>query len=227
MTEETLKGDCPKCGKDRRAAVVGHHKKEEEFDLGYGKEWACSEYRIMKCLGCEEVYFQTRSLCSLEWDHDSDGNMELTPRISYWPRHSRRERPRWRYDVLPEGLNLLLAEVYSAVEADALRLAAMGIRAAIELVMVERVGDMGTFAKNMDAFQARGYLSIRQRGTIDTILEAGHATTHRSWRPSQDDVNTLLDVTEGLIADIYVHEKRASDLEGTLPRRQPRTPSAN
>lgn len=223
MTEEIVKARCPKCDDDRRAAVVGYHEEEGKFDLGYGEEWARSEYRILKCLGCEEVYFQKHSLCSLEYSHTIEGDVELLPTISYWPRHAKRGRPRWRYDAIPEGLNSLLYEVYSAVDADALRLAVMGIRAAIEQLMVERVGDQGTFKSNLVEFQNKGYLSIRQRNDLDAVLEAGHAAIHRGWSPSQEDVNTLLDITETLFEAVYVHEGRASDLEKTLPRRQPRT----
>jgi hypothetical protein len=57
----------------------------------------------------------------------------------------------------------------------------MGIRSALENVMIDRVGDQRYFKINMDAFQKAGYLSVRQRGSLESILEAGHAATHRGW----------------------------------------------
>ena len=75
----------------------------------------------------------------------------------------------------------------------------MGIRAALENVMVNKVDDTGIFNTNMDAFQAAGYLSVRQKFNLETILEAGHATIHRGWVPTDDDIITLLDISESII----------------------------
>lgn len=52
------------------------------------------------------------------------------------------------------------------------------------------------------------------------MLEAGHAATHRGWEPQENDIKTILEITEHLIEDIYIHHDSASKLEKVLPRRQ-------
>jgi hypothetical protein len=116
----------------------------------------------------------------------------------------------------------LMHQVYIAVQNDLRRLAAMGIRAAFEMVMIDKSEDRGSFVKNIDAFQAKGYLSVRQRHVIESILEAGHASIHRNWDPDPKDLDVLLDVIESVIESVYLHEHRSQDLEGRLPRRPSR-----
>jgi hypothetical protein len=214
MTDEAVKAHCAKCGDDRKAAVVGCHKEEGDEEV-----WYSIKYRILKCLGCETVYFQTYSMCSEDYEITNEGEHELIPNVSYWPAPRRREMPIWLNRGLPIEVFYLLQEIYSAVEAGALRLVAMGIRSVLERVMIDRVEDQGSFTKSVDKLQEAGYLSIRQRNALDTMLEAGHAATHRAWHPSQEDINALLDVTEHVIKGIYIHEAQASGLEGKLPRR--------
>jgi hypothetical protein len=99
----------------------------------------------------------------------------------------------------------------------------MGIRATLENVMTDRVGDHGTFGRNVDAFQRAGYLSERQRGNLDTLLEAGHAAVHRGWSPTEQDISTLLDIAESVIATAYLHDQPADALGRKIPPRA--TPS--
>jgi hypothetical protein len=107
----------------------------------------------------------------------------------------------------------------TAVQNDSRRLAAMGIRAALESVMIEKVGDRGNFKANMIAFQEAGYLSLRQAISLESILEAGHATIHRGWEPTNDDITTLLDITESIIESVYLHENRVRALDKNVPKR--------
>jgi hypothetical protein len=132
--------------------------------------------------------------------------------------------PPWSHGAVPTEIVVLLREVYGAIQVNLFWLAAMGIRSALERIIIERVKDQGNFIKNMDKFHGGGYLSERQRLALDAILEAGHAATHRGWRPSEEDINTIVDIIEHVIEDIYIHQARASDLDKTLPRRpRPKT----
>jgi hypothetical protein len=86
--------------------------------------------------------------------------------------------------------------------------------------MKEKVGDR-PFKVLIDEFHKAGYLSKRQALSLGVIIEAGHAAIHRGWKPNDDDVSTLLNITETLIETVYLHEDRARDLDKRVPRRQP------
>jgi hypothetical protein len=66
---------------------------------------------------------------------------------------------------------LPLTEVYSALGAGSTRLALMDIRALLEQVMIEQVGDLGNFAENLAAFE-KGCISSVQRASLFRIIES-------------------------------------------------------
>jgi hypothetical protein len=211
-----LRGHCPQCNASRNAAVIATHKEEETSN----DVWGSSEFSILKCLGCGTVYFRTYSLCSENFNYEEDGETTLTPEIEFWPVPLKLRISIYQLFSLPEGINRLLGEVHQAINNKLHSLAAMGIRSVLEQIIIDRVGDQGTFIKNVDEFQRAGYLSVRQRNQLESLLEAGHAATHRGWQPDDDDISVLWDITDHVIDSVYVHNERASRLEKKLPIRQ-------
>jgi hypothetical protein len=123
---------------------------------------------------------------------------------------------------VPEIVCEIMDEVYRALPNNSRRLVAMGARATLEHVMIDKVGDVGNFTVKMDEMEKDGYLSRRQRMDLDTILEAGHATIHRGWKPTDEQISTVLDITERLIESTYIHNERAARLAQAVPPRPPR-----
>jgi hypothetical protein len=100
----------------------------------------------------------------------------------------------------------------------------MGIRAILENVMVAEVGDQGSFAANLEAFSEGAYISLVQRDAMAEILDAGHAAMHRGYKPSVTDLNTALDIAEGIVLAIYVHTEKAKDVASRVPARPLKPP---
>jgi len=76
--------------------------------------------------------------------------------------------------ALPDTVRGLLAEVYTAFQANARRLATMGVRAVLEAVMIDKVRDNGSFAKNLDAFQV--WLRDRPQPKVNRVAN------HKAFR---------------------------------------------
>src|SRR5439155_14678020 len=94
-------------------------------------------------------------------------------------------------------------EVYGALQNDCGSIAAMGIRALLEQLMIEHVGDQRSFSANLNAFEKAGYASHRDRENIETTLEFGHASMHRNYNPTSEDTTQLLNIAENIIQRIY------------------------
>jgi hypothetical protein len=195
---------CSRCGHSTHHDILGVDHREYEggtYDL----------YEMLRCRGCNEVTMRRTSL----WIEDEP------PFVFYYPPVIARRAPDWMIaSSVPAPIRALMRETYTSVENNSRRLVAMGIRAAIENVMIEKVGDQQSFKSLVDAFQKAGYLSVRQAMALDTILEAGHATIHRGWEPTNQDIATLLDIAETIIESAYLHEDRARDLDRKVPKRQ-------
>jgi Domain of unknown function (DUF4145) len=92
----------------------------------------------------------------------------------------------------------LLKEIYSALHNDSLSLAAMGIRALLEHIMIEQVGDNGSIGENIKRFIGAGHIAPKSEQIFRAqLIEAGHAAMHRDYVPTKSELETLLDLTEG------------------------------
>jgi hypothetical protein len=188
--------------------MVHHAVEKEENDIK-------GVFQLIECLGCEKV--------SLAMKYAADGE-EVSKK--YFPSPLSRMKPKWLSLLWLSDLQLagLFDEVYEALRGGQHRLATMGIRAILENIMVAKVGDQGTFSANLEAFHAGGYISLVQRDAMADILEAGHAAMHRAYEPSEADLNTALDITEGIFAAIYVHANQAKSVTSRLPARPLKPP---
>lgn len=194
----------------------------EEYEPGIYISGSNS-YKMIKCCGCDSVKLRHSKWFSESMDEYGRPYVDVT----YYPPATSRPEPAWLKDLSDDFLASdeqqyivqLLHEIYSALHNDSRRLATMGARALLEHIMVAKVGDRGSFVKNLDAFESEGYLSVKQREIIEPILEAGHAAIHRGFHPGTEDVNTVIEITESLVATTYVHSGKASKLKDRVPKR--------
>jgi hypothetical protein len=147
--------------------------------------------------------------------------------ITYYPSPVPRVLPDWIFEFeiglvggkREERIGQLLQEVYAAMRGGQYRLATMGIRSVLEQVIIAKVGDHHIFSKNLEQFYDAGYISLMERDALNDSLEAGHAATHRLFNPTQQDLDILLNITEGILAAIYIHPDQAESLSKRVPPR--------
>ena len=182
-------------------------------------------YEVLKCCGCEDIRF-----CRIELDSaDREIWNKVTSHVTYYPAAVFRKTPDWMADLIVERLGRedadidfvydILCEIYRALHSGSPSLAAMGIRALLEFMMVKHVQDHRSFAKNLLESQRQGFISTNDAKHIEAVLEVGHAAIHRGHRPNLDDVVTALDISEGLVKRLYLDESRAQQLRKSVPPR--------
>ncbi len=186
-----------------------------------------SIYKLLSCAGCGTISMMDIFLSTF------DGTENYAPGdalVQFYPAPVSRKEPEWAswldFKISELDLVSLLKEIYQAVHGGQYRLAAMGIRALLEQVMVTKVGDVGGFDKKLDAFQKAGFISLIQRDAMRATLDVGDAAMHRAFRPDERELQTALDITEGVMAAIYSHQKAAEKLGDRVPPRKapPRAP---
>ena len=210
-----MKAHCNTCGGER------NHDRRNKIQ----KDWSDSRYPIsggdiyyvLECRGCESIKVLHESWFSEDTDEYGD------PRVSqvYYPPSIFRPHPRW-FQSLDHAWHItkLLREIYQAMQNGAPSLSAMGIRAVIEAIMVDKVGDHGTFKKNLAEFQAKGFISTLQLGILEAALELGHASIHREFIPDFNQLEVALDIMENLVHELYLLEDRAKVTVKNLPQRK-------
>jgi hypothetical protein len=209
--ENIIRAHCNDCGQQTRHGVRATYAAcLEDYVEEIGTE--AEERRtleIIQCLGCEQL--SIRALA----EHEIYGT--ATPQF-YPPRISRRS-PRWR-DQLPNSIQAMVSEVYKALQSGSPRLATIGARTLIDLVILDKIGDAGTFRDKLLKLEEAGYVGKKSAEFIATALDAGSAAAHRGVAPDALNLSRIMDIVESLLESVYVLDDAASELRKTIPPRK-------
>jgi hypothetical protein len=218
---DKIRSHCNSCGGERNHVVLHREYSTWYEDVNEGRNTISGSdtYFLLKCGGCDAVHLRHESAFSEFFDG---------PKVRLYPPAVSRRQPTWSRDMAwPLGndaettIGELLEEIYAALQSDSRRSAAMAIRALLEVVMIDKVGDQGAIGKNISAFFAAGYVPVASQDLFrDTLMEAGNAAMHRSWKPSAQHLEVLMDLTEWLVASLYVHPQQAASLKTKIPPRK-------
>lgn len=220
---EKVKAPCNECGRDTLHDVLFKNKTEGSEDVSeeFSIEW-WRTLRVLQCRGCEDICIR-RDTQNSE-DYEPEGTLNTT--TTYIPPRVFRKVPDWiAHSVptrtgLPKPVRDLMNELYIALQADCLAASAMLTRATFEHCMIQKIGDKGNFKANMKAFTDGGYISEKHAEAVDHILEAGHASIHRAYIPSREDVVTIIDILEGVLRVVYVQNAQAAKIRRKVPSRK-------
>jgi hypothetical protein len=174
MTEPAIPimAHCNRCGPHtRHDALALAHRHWDDHDSQVDGD---DRYQLLECRGCGKICLRHESWNSYETD--DEGHPEST--VRYYPPAISRKAPDWASDPFsPFGsfsgndtISKLLLEIYTALQNDLPALAAMGIRAVIEHVMVEKVGDTGTIGGNVKTFIEQGYIAPKSISLFKDFL---------------------------------------------------------
>lgn len=217
------KAHCNNCQHETNHWIrATHHEKgqHEEWLI-----WWSNTFSVLQCCGCDEVRFQRAEQFSEDMDHQQTLSGEWEPyypvKKSYYPPAKWRHPPRWASALLEkdEALSRIHDEVYTAIQSDSRFLAGAGSRALIERVLSYTVGEEGTFGARLRLLAQKGFIAGTDVETIETALEAGHASAHRGWIPSREAIETVMNIVENLIERVYILSDSAKSLRPKIPSR--------
>ncbi len=209
--EEIVKAHCNQCLRETRHVVVAARRKEyNDETCDY---WRVTQYEMLECCGCERI--------TLRATENSAAEPEDV--VTYFPPAVTRSVPAWlsdiRFSLKHRGLRSLFREVYAALHAGSNRLAIMGARALIDMMMLDQIGDRGTFAEKLKKMEEDGHISKTSRRFLEAAIDLGHAAAHRGHRPDDKDVIRVMDIVENLGQAIYALGPAAEALRKNTPAR--------
>jgi hypothetical protein len=129
-----------------------------------------------------------------------------------------RQKPDWFSD-LPESSRTILDETYSASSHGLKVLTAMGIRAAIDDLCLDLVGDVGGFKKKLETLRNKGFISELEESVLAAAIDVGSASAHRGHVPHESDITILFDIAEHMLKAQYVLPRAAERLKINTPDR--------
>lgn len=200
---------CNCCLHQTKHSILAEHKHEEKGpEEEWGYLWWETKYTLFTCCGCESVTLRRHHTFS-EWEGQSE--------IEFYPPQVSRQLPKW-HDELPCEIDELLSEIYTALHSNSRRLALMGVRTVIDMFVLDKIGDVGTFRQKLQALVDGGYLGSQQRDILNVALEAGNAAAHRGYKPSSEVLSHAIDVVESLLQS-YALEKVSNSVKEKIPFR--------
>jgi hypothetical protein len=218
MADQIVPSECNTCGRQTDHDVIW-----QESSTEYGPQGEVLETRRMfvRCRGCKDSTLRTEAHYTVATDPEDDPSMT----VSYSPVRLWRRAPEWFRFVEEDDPDLfgLLEEVYTAVNDLQLRLLSMGVRAALDRVMVKILGgDVGTFERKLDQMVTNGHLTQRQRENLEIVIDAGSASTHRGFRPPKQLLEEMVTVMENILREHYVTGPMLQTAKISIPPRPPR-----
>ena len=207
---KTERVPCNKCGRETKHELIAERIQHgaEPYDEDYELSWNTT-YELFECCGCEDVTLR-RSYFFSEWN---PGDVEI---IHYPPRIAR-QLPPWT-EKLSMNIRPLLKEVYTALQADSHCLAMMGARTLIDMVIDQRVGDVGNFGQKLQALEDGGFLSKKHREVLEAALDVGSAAAHRGHKPKSKHVEQVMDIVENLLHTTTFED--IDELKAATPQRK-------
>ena len=127
-------------------------------------------------------------------------------------------KPDW-YEFLGETQKALILEIDSAMNNKLEALPTIGLRTLLEIIMVEKIGDIGGFAKKVECFIDEGYVTSKMGDALSHVLDAGNASAHRAYFPSRDDLLTCVELVKHLMHGIYILRPRVEIVADNTPKR--------
>jgi Domain of unknown function (DUF4145) len=227
--ENELMSYCRQCGGERYHTTVAEKTRswgDNDSLVDGGDTWS-----IVECGGCHTVTFVHSHWFSEDCEPTEEGWTPIEHRDLYPPAPSRK-MPEWGshyiiwFNSYEDWIPKLHLDIYSAIGMKAYALAAMGARAIVDFVVTSKAGDEGNFKDKLNRMHKQGLITEIQADVINVAFDAGSAAAHRGYSPTQDDANTLLDITESLLQQIYIdparqrrQEKAAAALRSNTPPR--------
>lgn len=103
----------------------------------------------------------------------------------------------------------------------------MGARALVDMLIMEKVGDIGGFKEKLNGLEKAGFVNSRGRDVLYAALDVGNAATHRGHAATASEVEAVMDIVENMLQGVYVFPKTSANLRKTTPARKRKVPGSN
>ncbi len=214
---------CNECLREMKHLVLSSVKRSGVHEVApeFSFSWE-NIYQVLECQECSNVTLRVRHWNSeAQWSHDQKDYKD-----SYYPPIVSRPKPVW-FEKLETKFQEVLQEVYIALDANSRFLAAFGARTALDMLIVDKIGDKGSFKNKLNKLESEGFIDSTEKELLDAVLEAGNAAAHRGYAPDENLLNSVIDILESLFDRLYFKPSRdkellqkAKELKGKIPKRK-------
>lgn len=218
-TKETTKTHCYNCDIETNQEVLFSDREIGSQEIVWRNEegddsqsaWVvvASIWNVTKCLGCEKINFKHISRNSPD---------RKTDQIFNFPRKPIRQVPNWIVK-LPMKYVEILQEVYVSVNEQLFILSLTGIRTLLDIYIVSKIGDAGTFKTKLNKLVSEGIITNSKASVLEVAIDAGNASAHRGYKPDKETLFQILDIVENLL-ESEILDRQIEKIKENTPKRK-------
>lgn len=209
--KDTERVYCRTCQNPTRHRVLKIKKSGEFDDTGIGI-W--HTYSMLQCMGCETVCLLEKYECTEDLDYNINA---IVPRYSIYPKpYTDREAIGETY-YLPKSIANIYKESITAFNASIPILTSIGLRAIIEGVCVNNNITKGNLESKIDQLVTKNLITKRESKLLHINRYMGNASTHELAEPTIDELETGIDIVEGLLKNAYILPMKAKRMKTGIP----------
>lgn len=231
----SLKSFCERCNGETNHNVYGElaetkHTDDEDADVAF----VCWDWKIIRCLGCNETRFRERYYTSEDL---RPAGAEPEGTITIYPVPQKR-KPR-EFASAPEAIRSLYSQTFLALNGSMLHLCAGGLRATLEAVcsdkgiedggILDDVSFVPKFNKlgqplrkdNLEGkiwgLAEKGLVTVNDAALLHKHRFLGNDALHDALAPSEESLGHALDVIEHVLEKIYELPGKAAKIKRVVP----------
>lgn len=218
-TKEPIKTHCYNCDKETNQEILFTDSEIGPQEIIWRNEdgddsqsaWAivANIWNVTKCRGCEKINFKHILRNSPDRTTDQTFN---------FPKKPIRQFPNWIVK-LPMKYVEILQEVYISINEQLFILSLTGIRTLLDIYIVAKIGDVGTFKTKLNKLVSEGIITSSKASVLEVAIEAGNASAHRGYKPTKETLFQVLDIVENLLQSEIV-DRESEKIKQTTPKRK-------
>lgn len=218
LKENKYQAHCPRCDGQRACDVLGEFVDRWGWTDGAHEQNGIDHHRLLRCRGCEIIFYHLEQSNSEEWDgridpHTGEEEIYYPVSTTTYPTPDRPgTKPDWVWQLRAVDLHLsaVMEEIYSACEKDLLVLASTGLRTAFDRATeILKIDPASSFKEKLDELEKAGAVGRAEADSLSVLVDAGNAAAHRAWRPSPEQFAILVAALEQFIFRCFLMKNTA------------------
>lgn len=191
-----IRSHCNACNHSTWHGVVASAETNREDSLfGEHQRWHAE---TLQCCGCDLFSFK---LTTHPFSFQDEGDK---PEIEFFPERNYKKRQRKFFSRMPASIRTLYHETVAAHDSKLVLLSAVGLRALLEAIIVDRI-DASKYAFSLES-KINALANIFDDKVITTLHDfrtVGNEAVHAQVTPDHLDIHRALYVVESLMEYFY------------------------
>ncbi len=195
---------CKECKRETAHKIIVCYDENSEEDCGGGNyvSWHNSS-RIIQCLGCETVSFNTVSSFSEDMDYSAEGEPYCPETVKYYPSRSEGLVTIETY-MLPLEMQGIYAETILAIESEQYILAGIGIRAIVETVCKERNTSGRNLMQKIDNLRDQSFITPEGADILPWLRVLGNDAAHEVKAHNSKQLSLAMKIIRHMLEGTYI-----------------------